>query len=155
MPNPKRARERKVTSTERLVKVNLKSIRSPKFSVSVDNVAVSNNILMVKEQLLGDPDGPLADTNYQVTNLRFLIKGKVISDATSLEDVIGQDESELSFTVMLTQPPEPPSPEGEESPVPQTLEINESLWADIRGVIVKRLGEAQGEKVFVKLRSSW
>jgi hypothetical protein len=151
MPNAKKKKDvGDALRQQRYVKVALKSIRNPKFSVALEDIQTSDSILMVKERLLGDPDGPLADMNYQVSNIKFLVSGKVISDSRSLEDVAGE-EPLVSFTVLLTQP----SDEPEIAPPSNNLEINENLWADIKGVIVKRLGESQGEKVYTRLKSSW
>jgi hypothetical protein len=151
MPNAKKKKDvGDALRQQRYVKIALKSIRNPKFSVALEDIQTSDSILMVKERLLGDPDGPLADMNYHVSNIKFLVGGKVISDSRSLEDVAGE-EPLVSFTVLLTQP----SDEPEIAPPSNNLEINENLWADIKGVIVKRLGESQGEKVYTRLKSSW
>lgn len=151
MPNAKKKKEMVPKETKsRCINITLKSIRNPKFNITLEDVQASDNILMIKERLLGDPDGPLADMNYGVSNIKFLISGKVINDMRSLEDVAG-DKSLVSFTVLLTQPTEEP----ELQEAMEEVEINDSLWAEIRGVIVKRLGDSRGDKVFTRLKNSW
>ncbi|PRT52727.1 hypothetical protein B9G98_00347 [Wickerhamiella sorbophila] len=77
------------------VKVALRSIRNPKFSVEYE-VPDTDSIFAVKERLLTDPNGPLVGTEFNLAGIRFMIKSRAISDTRQLREL-----SSTEFTVVL------------------------------------------------------
>lgn len=91
----------KITAT-----ISLKSIRTPKFSTQITNIPLTNTILTVKEALLKDKDLGLP-AELTPASLKFLIKGKVVTDSKLVESVVSDDENGhkfASFTVMISAP---------------------------------------------------
>jgi len=77
-------------------KVQLKSIRAPKFSVEYD-VPLSDTVYSLKERLLTDPSRPLGDAEqYTSTSIKLLLKTKVIADTKQLAELPSR-----AFTVMF------------------------------------------------------
>jgi hypothetical protein len=134
------------------VKVSVKSVRNPKFSLILDHVHSNDTILSVKERLLGDPDGPLSDHGYEICNLRFLIKGKVIGDSKTMEEVA--ESGVVSFVVMVSAPTAD-SRAHEEPEVHTPVMPTEAEWSKIYVELKKVLGPDRGEAIFNDIRSRY
>jgi hypothetical protein len=146
------------------VNVQLKSIKGVKFTWSL--VAdTDTTVLSVKERLLQDPEAPLADAipPYGVSNLRFLIKGKVIPDLKQLDELAEEPvdgELRIAFTVMVSEPQSTESSHSDAARPSDMLSnetnlvLDDNLWADIRRLLVSRLGEARASAVYTQFKNS-
>ncbi|ANB12682.1 Mdy2p [Sugiyamaella lignohabitans] len=153
------------SKTESSVSVTLKSIRNPKFVISFDDVPANDTVLSIKERLVGDPDGPLAEGGYATSNVRLLIKGKVISDSKTVGEVStateGSDELSVSFVAMISQPDKEAisnkkevGSEEEPEPVLPTV-LSEAAWNDIHTTLQKHLSHDEARVALQKFKSTF
>lgn len=144
----------KITAT-----ISLKSIRTPKFSTSVNNIPLTSTILSVKEALLSDKSLGLP-AELTPASLKFLVKGKVVTDSKLVESVVSDDENghkSASFTVMISTPspvaeaeaePEPePSPES----VPSYLQP--AVWEPLVQELAKSISDSEAKELVAACQS--
>lgn len=141
------------------VKVSLRSIRNPKFSVEYE-VPDTDSIFAVKERLLTDPNGPLQGTEFSIAGIRLMIKSRAVSDTRQLREL-----SSTEFTVMLLNSstdsvpssgqlywsdssliaPDVPAPAPmAETPVavPETPRFPDEMWQEIAAVVSQYTNES-------------
>lgn len=156
MPNDKK-RHTETSVSKSSVNVQLKSIKGVKFTWAT-KIESDSTVLAVKEKLIQEASGPLKGTGatYAPDNLRFLIKGKVVPDLKTLDDIATADDNgdlSVAFTVMVSEPTGAATPDSEPvSPAPKSLD--DSAWAEINRVLVDRLGEAGASTVLAKFKAS-
>lgn len=148
------------TATGGTVKITFKSIKPPfKFSTEVQNVPLSYSIYKVKTDLIESlPELKLA--GVEPTDLKFMIKGKVIQDTSTLSVVPGISET-LSFMVMVSTP----KPKEQSAAEPAELDdivsvpdaskpvVSQATWKKIYDVLKQDLGD-NAEGVFEKLQKA-
>lgn len=141
------------------VKITFKSIKPPyKFSTEVEKVPLSNSIYKIKSDLIESlPELKLAAV--EPTDLKFMIKGKVIQDSSILSAVPNLTEN-VSFMVMVSAP----KPK-EQTPAPAELDdivsvpdatkavVSQLTWKKIHDLLKQDLGD-QADGVFEKLQKA-
>lgn len=68
------------------VSVVLKSIRSPRFTVTYE-IPDRDSIFSVKERLVSDPNGPFASVETPVEAIRLVLQGRALSDTHQLKEL--------------------------------------------------------------------
>lgn len=135
--------------SESTVEVTLKSIKEPKFTITLPDISTTTTVLRLKEQILGDPDGPFADIAgdeyYEVSNIRCLVKGKVVPDLKTVGEY--EVEGALNMVVMVS------APTGKRQEK-QSTDIDQALWSGIKQVVIQARGE-QGVAIFHRLQAAW
>lgn len=148
MPKAKVKKNRSTGSSVSNIKVTLKSIKTPKFTTTLECKS-SDTIHSVKEKL-GETEHV---KGYAPSSFRFLIKGKVVSD-TKLLNELSEDGSDLNFTVMVKKQDDTSTPEPEPQAVVD-LKKDDPAWSDIKQVLIKRLGEADGARIYTSMHSKY
>ncbi|KAH3683454.1 hypothetical protein WICPIJ_005573 [Wickerhamomyces pijperi] len=102
LPIAKQRSSSKPSSTEESsVAVVCKSIRPPRFAIEV-NCSSGETVYNVKTKLTQSSGKPA--NLIDASQLKFLIKGKVIQDSTLLSSLINQfGEEIITFTVMISE----------------------------------------------------
>lgn len=152
MPKAKVKKNRPSGSNASTINVTLKSIKAPKFTTTLECKS-SDTIHSVKEKL-GQTEHA---KGCAPSSFRFLIKGKVASDTKLLSD-LSEDGSDLTFTVMIKKQDESATPEPEPEPEPQVpvdLKKDDPAWTDIKEILVKRLGESDGTRIYSSMHSKY
>lgn len=156
--NPKRRGDTGVTtsSSSNKVKLTLKSVRPPKFSIEHE-FNEEETILQVKEFIKEQEQ-----TIKQLGQLKLLIKGKVLHDSTLLVDLpVKQDN--VVVNVMISKPvvQEEMDPEDiplEQTPIVPEPEPRQSIipWDDIKQVLKSKYpSEEESNKVLERLQKGW
>lgn len=158
-------------ASNKAVTLNFKSIKPPyKFSTQLSDVPLTHSIYKVKTDLI-DSVSNLKDTNVSTTDLKLMIKGKVIQDSTILSSVPSVTDG-LTFMVMVSTPisnsqPEASTPVKEPSkdlddsvsvpnPDEGKLEISPSTWNKLHQVLLNDLpSKVLADKAFHKLQNNW
>jgi len=159
MPKPFAKRQKLAPGQERSISVSLKSQRNPPLDVTLSALSPNTSILNIKESL-SEKEGIAVD------KLRLLYKKKPVGDAKVLKEVIGEEDTEAEFSVMVmggaASVKKPGSSEKEiEAPVAQGPSGAEVLaggefWDDLKGYLVQRLrDEEQAHKVFGVFKKAW
>ncbi|QBM91119.1 Cell-cycle control medial ring component [Metschnikowia aff. pulcherrima] len=149
------------SSADASVSIQLKSIRPPyKFSTSLDNVQVSQSVYKVKELLISAVD-TLSLAGVTPSNLKFMIKSKVLTDTTSISSLV-QEGTAISITVMVSAPAAPAKPSkttdltSDISADPSEsvpLSLSAETWAKIQDVLVADVGAENGAIYLEKFKS--
>ncbi|KAM3078078.1 hypothetical protein ACMFMG_002619 [Clarireedia jacksonii] len=156
MAKPFAKRQKLAPGQERSISVTLKSLRNPPLDVELSALSPNTSILNIKESL-SEKEGIAVD------KLKLLYKKKPVGDAKVLKEVIGEEDTEAEFSVMVmggaasVKKPET----SEKAPVAQGPSGTEVLaggefWDDLKGYLVQRLrNEEQGHKVYGIFRKAW
>lgn len=171
MPSPKRKRTNALTdagsstndsgvnlgSQKTFSKVTLKSIKAPKFAHIYESFAVGTNytVLDLKQRIIDDSLVPAG------SELRFLLKGKVLKDSGLVSD-LGDEGAEVAITVLVTAPPVGSAPTTsafgtsvEEKKEEVNLNIDEPVWKQIGQVLENAYGPAKANMVLSKLKTGY
>lgn len=158
MPRPLSKRQKLAPGQERSLTVVLKSLRNPPLDVKLSSLPPNTSILYLKEQVSEKESIP-------VDKLRVLHKKKPVPDSKVLKDLVGEDESEVEFSVMVMGGASSVVKKGDteavDAPVAQGASGAEVLqgdefWDDLKGFLVQRLrDEEQGEKMYGIFRNAW
>lgn len=140
----------KITAT-----ISLKSIRAPKFSTSVNNIPLTSTILSVKEALLSDKSLGLP-AELTPASLKFLVKGKVVTDSKLVESVVSDDENghkSASFTVMISTPS--PVAEAEPEPSPESVPsyLQPAVWEPLVQELAKSISDSEAKELVAACQS--
>lgn len=124
---------------ESTIDVKLKSIRPPfKFTTELKAIPGSLSIYKLKNQLI-DEVVSLKEAGICASNLKFMIKSKILTDTTT----IGLLGDEVSITVMITQPSPNDTSKLLSDPEPELeapKSISKGAWDKIESVISADLG---------------
>ncbi|GEQ72449.1 hypothetical protein JCM33374_g6136 [Metschnikowia sp. JCM 33374] len=145
--------------SDAVVDIQLKSIRPPyKFSTTLKNVQTSQSIYKVKEQVIASVE-TLKQAGVAPSNLKFMIKSKVLTDTTSIVSLVQDSAADVTITVMVSAPA--PQPTAQEEPgtieddptesVP--LALSEETWNKIHALLVADVGSANGKVFLEKFKS--
>lgn len=168
----------------RLIKVTVKSIKAPKFVLTMDDVPASETVLDLKQRIVklkggemvataGDAAAAAAAANVNVNvdaaaSIRLLVKGKVMQDSKSLDAVAGDDDA-VSFMAMISAVPAAAAPPAQVDADPEIeppqeaaaaaatapVEISAGVWAEIGQVLHTNLGAKSGAEALLKLKHGW
>ncbi|KAK9479593.1 hypothetical protein V1514DRAFT_327643 [Lipomyces japonicus] len=147
--------------------ITVKSLRPPKFALEFANqVAFTDTILSVKSLVSEQAGVPVA-------GLKFLIKGKVVPDTKSVEEIV-DDEGNAAIMVMVTASTaavtttssssssdtaqSTSGTAGDKSVAAEKeheVEIDDQLWGKIAGAIVSSKGEQVGNLLVSKLKRAY
>ncbi|KAK9460624.1 uncharacterized protein V1516DRAFT_652772 [Lipomyces oligophaga] len=133
--------------------ITVKSLRPPKFSIQVE-MPVTETIFSLKTQVA-------ADAHISIESLKLLSKGKVISDARSIEDIVDQDgKASLMAMVSAGQTDQSLSNAAEGNAKSKTTsetdtEIDETVWGTIATALVAKVGKTKGDRVLERLRKGY
>lgn len=137
-------------------KLNFKSIKPPfKFTASLD-VPLELTVFNIKSELVESVD-TLKNAGAVPTNLKLMLKAKVLTDSTQISSVAKANE-ELAITVMVSPPttstesksPEQPVPasSASEDPDEAVLEpvVTEATWTKIGLLLALDIGAERAQK---------
>jgi hypothetical protein len=147
------------TSTSKLdrkksINAHFKSIKSPKFTAELD-INLEDSVYRVKESLITE----VAELKgFATSQIKFLIKGKVIQDSSLIGNVVGEEDADVKFTVMISGKPEEVDQDPEDADIAAILPETEREvvlpWADIAKVL-KDSGITDVEGTLLKLQKGW
>lgn len=152
LPNPKKQLNSSNESLEQAIEVTFKSIKPPRFNVSM-KTSSSNTIFEVKTALVKNQQ----DTLHSIdpSQIKLLVKGKVIQDSVLLSSIINGDE-QVTFTVMINKDASrtstPPSATESSSISPATSDIP-LPWDEIKELLQQKGIDAT--KVVARLQQGW
>ncbi|CDO53925.1 hypothetical protein DV495_003374 [Geotrichum candidum] len=135
-------------------KLTLKSIKAPKFTHTYAPLAVDAQytVLDLKQRAIDENLVPAG------SELRFLLKGKVLKDSGLVAD-LGDEGAELMITVLVTAGAATTSPVStpaeEEKKEAISLTVDEPVWAQIGQVLDNAYGSEKAAKVLEKLKASY
>lgn len=149
-------------SADAAIDIQLKSIRPPyKFSTKLEAVLVSQTVYKVKDLLISSVD-TLKLAGVSPSNLKFMIKSKVLTDTTSIASLV-QEGTELSITVMVSAPVNPTPSEtkipeiansAESDPSESVpLSLSAETWAKIGTLLVADVGAENGAIFLEKFKA--
>ncbi|QWW25286.1 hypothetical protein CA7LBN_004168 [Candidozyma auris] len=136
-------------------KLNFKSIKPPfKFSTSLE-APLSSTVFNIKGELV-EAVAALRDAGVTASNLKMMVKAKVLSDTTQIGSVAKANE-ELSITVMVSPPQTAPTPATEkreeeptstEDPEEAALDpmVTEATWTKIGSLLSLDIGPERAQK---------
>ncbi|OBA21837.1 hypothetical protein METBIDRAFT_10763 [Metschnikowia bicuspidata var. bicuspidata NRRL YB-4993] len=134
------------------VDIHLRSIRPPyKFSTTLQSVHSSQSVYKVKSLLVSAVDA-LQQAGVTPSNLKFMIKSKVLTDSTSISSLV-PDGTELSITVMVSAPSADKSPEPAAGSDADPPAISAGTWGKIHDLLVAEVGAENGQRILGKFRS--
>lgn len=109
-----------------------KSIKPPKFNVTL-SASSTDTVYQVKSELAKHADL----TNVEPSQIKLLLKGKVIQDASLLSDIADSGE-EIKFTVIVSAPIAQASEELTQSATPLPVQRIELPWAEIKALLASK-----------------
>lgn len=139
------------SNVNKLIKVGVKSIKPPRFNTEIE-CPIKNTIHEVKQQLIESEN--LA--GLQPTEIKLLLKGKVISDSTLLDSLI-TDELDIKFTAMINKSAASQSAApAEQTPVPETPSGSATSipWEDILKLLQEK-NISNPAEVIDRLKKGW
>ncbi|KAK5959875.1 Mdy2p PWA37_002945 [Arxiozyma heterogenica] len=140
------------------VKLTLKSVRQPKFSIEHD-FNVNQTVLQVKEFIQQHES-----TIKQLNQLKLLIKGKVLHDSTLLVDLPIKEQDNVIVNVMISKPLIPDKKEEQDPEDPSIDQILPSStqqktavpWDVIEQVLIDTYSTKQeATSVYERLKRGW
>lgn len=147
---------------QRKIDLSIKSIKPPhKFSVNLSQVDGSQTVYHLKTTLI-DRISDLSTKYVNASDLKLLLKGKVIQDTATLSSLT--DELSMSLMCMVSQRSAPNASEAnlisESDPSDQipvaVKDLSAETWSRIHKVLVEDLrSEAAANEVLNKLKKSW
>lgn len=138
------------TASEKSVTINVKSIKPPfKFATQLTGVPVGQSVYKVKTQLVEEVD-VLRNAGATAGDLKIMIKAKVVSDSTVLSSLVS-DDSDLTFTVMVSAPAKPKDEPPVEAPVART--VSNSTWQKIHELLAADLGAEDARAALERFKS--
>lgn len=135
----------------KLIKVGVKSIKPPRFNTEIE-CPIKNTIHEVKQQLIESKS--LA--GLQPTEIKLLLKGKVISDSTLLGSLI-TDELDIKFTAMINKSAvSEPAATAEQTSVSETPTISSTSipWEDILKLLQEK-NVSDPAEVIERFKKGW
>jgi hypothetical protein len=139
------------TPKRTFAKLTLKSIKAPKFAHTYAPLAVGAQytVLDLKQRVLDEKLVPAG------SELRFLLKGKVLKDSGLVAD-LGDEGAELMITVLVTAVAASPAVTPvEEKKEAITLTVDEPVWKQIGQVLDNAYGSEKATMVLEKLKASY
>lgn len=136
------------------IKVICKSIKPPRFAIELE-CSAGETIYKIKGKLIKSSEKP--EQLQDLSQLKFLIKGKVIQDSALLSSSISDVSSEeVTFTVMISEfkgSPTPVSPTTE----PEVSSVDDTEVADADWETVHQLLTAGGIRcdILERVRKGW
>lgn len=99
-------------------------------------------------------------TSLYPEKLQFLLKGKILKDAVSLREIVGEDGGELAIVVNVmegAEKKEEPAPEVKDTPapVPSKRKSEEEFWGDLGEWLNKTVGPEEAKKRLTVFKSAW
>lgn len=161
VPLPRTAVE---TQAAKTLTLSFKSIKPPyKFNTQLSNVPESISIYKLKNDLI-ESLPVLKEANIASSDIKFLVKGKVIADTSTLAN-LGDD---ISFMCMVSAPKpaeSKPAPVDEDPlddiadtvPVttPSLALLLASTWQKIESVLIEDLGKESATIALSKLQTAF
>lgn len=130
------------TALPSTIKVTVKSIKAPKFNEQFE-LAKTDIVLDVREKL-----------NKYGSSIKLLVKGKVIPESRSLQEVAG-DSTEIAFMAMVSGEPLASKPEPTPTPDTRSTETSTAIpWEQIEQLLISHMGQERAAPVLEKFKSS-
>lgn len=161
MAKPLAKRQKTAPGAEKSISVSLKSLRNPPLDITLSSQTPNTSILDLKAAV-SEKTGISAD------KLRILYKKKPMGDSKVLKDVVGNDDSNVEFSVMVIGGASAAATNKEVemggtsiAPVAQGQSGKEVLstdefWADLKGFLTQRLrDENAAATTFTTFKEAW
>jgi hypothetical protein len=157
MPRPMAKRQKLAPGQERSLTISLKSLRNPPLDIVLKSQSPLTSILDLKTEVSSQSSIP-------VDKIKILHKKKPVGDAKVLNDIVGEEETSLEFSIMVMGGAASVKTEGNvvtAAPVAQGPNWTEVLrtdefWEDLKGFLTQRLnGQEEGERVYGLFREAW
>lgn len=155
MPKAKVKRATKSSDSEPTINVNLKSIKPPKFTTTME-CKTSDTVYSIKEKLTKIDE--VKDSHLELSSFRLLVKGRVATDSKLISEIVPEGETSVNLTVMIKKKEEgeqdtpKPSSNSPDPDVPFELEKHDDTWNDIKNILTNRLGQSDGDRIYEKMR---
>ncbi|KAF3989290.1 hypothetical protein FT663_02837 [Candidozyma haemuli var. vulneris] len=148
------------TTAGETTKLNFKSIKPPfKFAASLD-VPLESTVFNIKNELV-ETVATLKEAGATASNLKLMLKAKVLTDSTQIGSVAKANE-ELAITVMVSPPTASPekaspaaTPSATEDPDEAVLEpvVTEATWAKIGSFLALDIGSERAQKAVAQFKT--
>jgi hypothetical protein len=159
VPSPLQLRRDKQLLTYTVpVKVTFKPLRAnAAFPPTALDLEPSTPISSIKSEL-GNKSNMFPD------KLRLMLKHKVLGDAVTIAETVGEGESEVTINVMIMpgaqKPAEEETPKVEEKAdvvVPEKRKASESedFWGELSEWLKRKVGEDEGGKRLAVFKNAW
>lgn len=150
---------KQLIDTESMITLKFVSIKPPyKFISQLTEVPLSSTVYSVKKSLIADQ---LKNEEITPSNIKLLLKGKVIQD-TSLLSSLPVTDDEMAFKVMISAPVPSASttksttPESEDPDVSEPITILDITWNKIYEILKSDLGsDLKASDALSKLKANW
>lgn len=151
---------------ERSITVRIKSLRNPPLDIRLSSQPLNTSILDVKTSVS-------SETTIPVDKIKVLHKKKPVADSKVLQDLLGEDETSVEFSVMVlggAAAAVSPAPKNEDDPAAAAADAastaqgtsgeavlqTDAFWTDLRGFLSQRIRDEKiTEELFGKFLSSW
>jgi len=156
MPKPMTKRQKIAPGQERSITITLRSLRNPPIEIVLKSQSPLLSILDLKTEVSSQASIP-------VDKLRILHKKKPVGDSKVVKDVVGEEDAEVEFSVMvmggaasvvakdanMTDAPVAQGASGKE------LLETEEFWDDLKAFLTQRLrDEKEAENLFATFRNA-
>ncbi|KAH8151302.1 uncharacterized protein LAJ45_04504 [Morchella importuna] len=167
LPPTKKPKTKRTTSSTTTsipsANISIKSLRGAQISHEIPSTPLSSTILTLKHNLS-------KATGLPIDKLKLLLKGKVLTDLKTLEELGIVDGVDVGFTVMVMggaspAPSAPPEDKGLVDPgedkgaVKKSALGEEKFWQDLGAFLKERLGSSEvleePEHVLETFRVAW
>ncbi|CUM68296.1 uncharacterized protein PRCAT00006018001 [Priceomyces carsonii] len=150
---------KQLIDTKSMITLKFVSIKPPyKFISQLTEVPLSSTVYSVKKSLIADQ---LKNEEITPSNIKLLLKGKVIQD-TSLLSSLPVTDDEMAFKVMISAPvpsastPKSTTPESEDPDVSEPITILDITWNKIYEILKSDLGsDLKASDALSKLKANW
>jgi ubiquitin-like protein 4 len=156
MPKPMAKRQKLAPGQERSLTISLKSLRNPPLDITLKSQSLLTSVLDLKTEVSSQSSIP-------VDKIRILYKKKPVGDAKVLKDIVGDEETNVEFSVMvmggaasvtkgntLSTAPVTQGPSGTD------ILGTDDFWDDLKGFLTQRLkDQGEGERVYGLFKKAW
>ncbi|CAH2351202.1 ubiquitin-like protein Mdy2p [[Candida] railenensis] len=157
------------SSSSSTLLLTFKSIKPPfKFSTQLSNVPDNYAVYKIKNDLIESLQ-LLKDAHVVASDLKLLVKGKVIQDTAILSTLVGPGATDISFMCMVSAPKSIPAEQSVGSPTndnsdptdasPNSMNdpttILPATWKKIESILVEDLGKENATSALQKLQSAF
>jgi hypothetical protein len=157
MPKPMTKRQKLAPGQERSLTITLRSLRNPPLEVVLKSQSPLLSVLDLKTEVSSQASIP-------VEKLRILHKKKPVGDSKVVKDVIGEEDAEVEFSIMVmggaasivakdTKMTDAPVAQGVSG---KDVVDTEEFWDDLKAFLTQRLrDEKEAEILFTTFRNTW
>lgn len=161
LPKTLPKRRKLVPGTQRTLTITLRSARNPPLEVVLERQSPHLSVVDLKAEVA-------AQANIPVEKIKILHRRKPVSDTKVVEELVGEEEGEVEFGIMVIGGAASVcvggQNKGEEDKLPSAAvgesgrEVfgTEAFWSDLTGFLSQRVKDAgEGERAATLFREAW